>query len=104
MLADKMHSELGGMNRYNTMQDFFNIELQNEQMRDELHEVQSTFTVTDQQLLEVQQDKVYAETEYDNYRAEAQSNIHLLVEEVKDKEIELQRLQNKINNQSYLQD
>lgn len=69
-------------------------------MRGELHEVQSTFTATDQKLLEMQQEKVYAETEYDNYRGEAQSDIQMLIEEVKDKEIELQRLQNKINDRS----
>lgn len=62
--------------------------------------MQSTFTATDQKLLEMQQDKVYAETEYDNYRGEAQSEIQMLIEEVKDKEIELQRLQNKINDRS----
>lgn len=52
-------------------------------------------------MLSVQQDKVYAETEYDNYRAEAQSDIHNLVNEIKDKEIELERLRDKINNKQY---
>ena len=66
-----MASENNGMNRYNTMQDFFNIELENESLRDQLIEVQSTFTVTDQKFLDIQQEKVYAETEYDKYRTDA---------------------------------
>lgn len=66
-----MASENNGMNRYNTMQDFFNIELENESLRDQLIEVQSTFTVTDQKFLDMQQEKVYAETEYDKYRTDA---------------------------------
>lgn len=70
-------------------------------MRDQLHEVQSTFTTTDQKLLSVQQEKVYAETEYDNYRAEAQSDIHGLINEIKDKEIELERLRNRVQDQQY---
>lgn len=53
LLADKMLSESGGLQRYNTMQEFFKIELENEQLRDELYEVQSTFTVTDQKMLSV---------------------------------------------------
>jgi coiled-coil domain-containing protein 61 len=73
LLAQKIEMEenANGMNRYNTMQDFFRIELENDELRSELHEVQSTFTATDQKLLDVQQEKVYAETEYDNYRSEA---------------------------------
>ena len=29
----------GGMNRYNTVQDFFKIEMENESLRDQLYEV-----------------------------------------------------------------
>lgn len=71
ILAMQMSERNVGMNRHNTMQDFFRIELENDELRSELHEVQSTFTVTDQKLLDVQQEKIYAETEYDNYRGEA---------------------------------
>ena len=96
-----MMSEAGGLQRYNTMQQFFKIELENEELREELQEVQSTFTVTDQKLLDIQQDKVYAETEYDNYRAEAQSDIHNLIDELKDKELELERLKSKVQDKEY---
>ena len=41
------------MNRYHTMQDFFNIELENEQLRGELYEVQSAFTTADNKVLEL---------------------------------------------------
>lgn len=48
LLKEMMQSERnGGMHRYNTMQEFFNIELENENLRDQLYEVQSTFTATD---------------------------------------------------------
>ena len=96
-----MMSEAGGMQRHNTMQQFFKIELENDDLREELHEVQSTFTVTDQKLLEIQQEKVYAETEYDNYRGEAQDDIHNLIDELKDKELELERLRNKVQDKEY---
>jgi len=65
-----------------------------------LYDIQSNFTATDKKYLEYQQEKVYAETEYDNYRQQANVDIEALVEEVKDKEIELARLRTKIADRS----
>ena len=39
--------QIGGHNRYNTVQDFFKIEQENEELRDQLYEIQSSFTRTD---------------------------------------------------------
>ena len=55
--------------------DFFKIEQENDQLRDQLYEIQSSFTRTDQQYLELTQEKYHAETEYENYRASAQTEI-----------------------------
>lgn len=38
----------GGLQRYNTVQEFFKIEMENESLREQLYEVQSSFTAQDQ--------------------------------------------------------
>ena len=43
----------GGMNKYNTVQNFFQIETENESLRDQLQEVQSSFTRNDHEYLEL---------------------------------------------------
>lgn len=82
--------------RYNTMQDFFQIEMENESMRSQILDIQSNFTAKDHEYLEIAQRKAYAETEYENYRQSTQSEIGRLIENVKDKEIELARLQEQL--------
>ena len=77
----------------NTMQDFFQIEVENESLRSELLEIQSSFTAQDREYLEMAHKKACAETEYDAYRGQAQSEIGNLMEVVRDKENELRRLQ-----------
>jgi predicted RNase H-like nuclease (RuvC/YqgF family) len=90
------HAE-GQLNRYNTVQDFFKIELENESLREEIYEIQSSFTRNDHEYLEITQQKYYAETEYDNYRNLAQQEIQNLAEDLKDKEIELQKIRANLN-------
>ena len=70
----------------NTMQDFFKIEVENESLRSELLEVQSSFTAQDREFLEMAHKKACAETEYEAYRSEAQSEIGQLLEVVHEKE------------------
>ena len=44
------HSEMAGglgLYRYNTVQEFFKIEMENETLREQLYEVQSSFTRND---------------------------------------------------------
>ena len=84
------------MNKYNTIQDFFQIEVENEDLRDQLLEVQSSFTAQDQRYLELNQERFYAETEYGDYRQQAQSEIQNLAEDIKDKELELARLRDNL--------
>ena len=68
---DGAQSEQIGMQRFNTLQDFFKIEMENESLRDRLYEVQSNFTTNDRKYLEMSQQKYYAETEYEQYRVSA---------------------------------
>lgn len=82
----------------NTMQDFFKIEVENESLRSELLEVQSSFTAQDREYLELAHKKATAETEYDAYRSEAQSEIGQLLEVVRDKEDQLARLQEQLES------
>jgi hypothetical protein len=56
------------MNKSNTVQNFFQIETENESLREQLQEVQSSFTRNDHEYLELAQKKYYAETEYGDYR------------------------------------
>lgn len=81
----------------NTMQDFFRIEAENETLRSELLEIQSNFTAQERQFLEINNQKAVAETEYSAYRTKAQSEIGELIEQVRDKEIELARIQDQID-------
>ena len=54
--GNDFNSEFGGddLHRFNTMQDFFQIDQDNENMRDQIFEIQSSFTAQDQQYLELQ--------------------------------------------------
>lgn len=61
-------------------------------LRDNILEVQSSFTVQDREYLELNQEKYAAETEYDNYRLRAQEEIKELAMDVQNKEMELARL------------
>lgn len=80
----------------NTMQDFFKIEVENESLRSELLEIQSSFTAQDREYLELAHKKACAETEYDDYRSQAQTEIGQLMEVVRDKEDQLIRLQEQL--------
>lgn len=61
-----------------------------------MYEVQSSFTAHDREYLELNQEKFTAETEYQNYRMQAQAEIKQLAEKAKDKELELDRLKENI--------
>lgn len=90
-------SEIVGNSRQ-TITDFFDIENENQNLRDEIYEVQSAFTVQDHQYLQRAQDKFEAETEYQNYRLRAQAEIKRLAEEARDKEHQLMKLQEQMKN------
>lgn len=51
--------------RHNTISDFFKIEKENDQLREQLYEVQSSFTHHDREYLDLTQEKYAAETEYE---------------------------------------
>ena len=70
--------------------------MENESLRDQLQEVQSSFTRNDHEYLELAQKKYYAETEYDNYRSSAQNEIRMLAEDIKDKEMELVKIKDQM--------
>lgn len=90
-------SEIVGNSRQ-TITDFFDIENENHNLREEIYEVQSAFTVQDHQYLQHAQEKFEAETDYENYRLRAQAEIKQLAEEARDKEHQLHKLQEQLKN------
>jgi len=59
------------VSKSNAIQDFFKIEQENENLREQVYEIQSSFTHQDREYLELAQEKLAAETEYQTYREKA---------------------------------
>eukprot|EP00347_Sterkiella_histriomuscorum_P017288 403349958 len=60
---------------YNKIEDFASIELENEQLRRQINEMEAQFSQSHQEFFNVSQQKFYTESEYDKFKRNAQKEI-----------------------------